>query len=239
MDKNTLQTKGFLIWGICALFFLYEFFLRTVIGTYQHPLMYDLNLTSFQFSLLSTTIFLLIYGLMQIPVGLIVNNLGLKKSLTIGALCCTASSVGFSYSYSYEMAVVYRMIMGFGAAFGFISLLISVNDWMPHKYSAIFIGLSQFIGALGPIAAAGPLETLSNSTNIHWRSIFLYLGGIGAVLTILIFLFVENNQEKAGKFLILQKQEKISTSIFRLFARIQPWYIAFLSASLYFTIEYL
>ena len=145
MIDNQFKAKGFLVWGICALFFLYEFLLRTVIGTYQHPVMQDLNLTSFQFSLLSTTIFFLIYGAMQIPAGLIVDKIGLKKALIIATLTCTISSVGFAYSQSYPMAIFYRMVMGFGASFGFICLLISVHDWMPHKYSAIFIGLSQLV----------------------------------------------------------------------------------------------
>ncbi len=239
MDDNKLQIKGFVVWIICALFFLYEFFLRTVIGTYQHPIMHDLELTSFQFSLLSTTIFLLIYGIMQIPAGLIVDNIGLKKSLIIGAVFCSVSSIGFAHSYNYPLALVYRMLMGFGASFGFICLLVSVHDWMPHKYSAIFIGISQFIGTLGPMLATGPLETLANSSNTDWRFIFLLLGGLGVILIILIFFLVENNRQKTGDYIILYKPEKIFTSILRLFSRAQPWYIAFLCASLYFTIEYL
>lgn len=239
MIDNKLQTKGFIVWGICALFFLYEFFLRTVVGSYQHQLMQDLNLTSFQFSLLSTTIFLLIYGMMQIPAGIIVDNIGLKKSLIIAVICCLVSSLGFAYSYNYYMALTCRMLMGFGASFGFICLLISVHDWMPHKYSAIFIGLSQFIGTLGPMAAAGPLETLSSSSDISWRFIFTLLSGIGAILTILIFLFVENNNQKAGEYVILYKPEKVTTVISRLFSRIQPWYIALMCTGLYFSIEYL
>ena len=172
MGENKLQAKGFLVWGICALFFLYEFFLRTVIGTYQHPLMHDLGLTSFQFSVLSTTIFLLIYGCMQIPAGLIVDNIGLKKSLLIGAVCCTVSSIGFAYADSYAVAIIYRMLMGFGASFGFICLLISVHDWMPHKYSAIFIGLSQFIGTLGSdgtVQLDPPVAPRMHST--QWASV--------------------------------------------------------------------
>lgn len=239
MIDNQLKAKGFLVWGICALFFLYEFLLRTVIGTYQHPVMQDLNLTTFQFSLLSTTIFFVIYGAMQIPAGIIVDNIGLKKSLIIASLICTISSIGFAYSYSYPLAIVYRMLMGFGASFGFICLLISVHDWMPHKYSAIFIGLSQFIGTLGPMAAAGPLDSMSESMSINWRFVFLCLGGAGLILTILIVLFVENNKQKSGKYTILNKPEKILTSILKLFSRIQPLYIALLSASLYFTVEYL
>lgn len=238
MANNKFKAKGFLVWGICALFFLYEFFLRTVIGAYQHPIMQDLSLTSFQFSLLSTTIFLLIYCMMQIPVGIIVDNIGLKKALIIGTLICTISSIGFAYSSSYPIAVFYRMLMGLGASFGFICLLISIYEWMPHRYSAVFIGLSQFIGTLGPMFAAGPLDTMSESMDMNWRFIFLCLGGMGGALMILIFLFVESHQQSSGEYIILHRPEKISTSILRLFYRIQPWYIAVFSASLYFTVEY-
>lgn len=239
MNDNTIQAKGFLVWGICALFFLYEFFLRTVLGTYQSPLMQDLELTSFQFSLLSTTIFLLIYGVMQIPVGLIVDNIGLKKSLLIGSVCCTAAAIGFAFSYNYSVAVICRLFMGFGASFGFVCMLISVHDWMPHKYSAVFMGISQFIGTLGPMMAAGPLENLSHSSDVHWRYVFLVIGAVGAGLVVLIFFFVENNRQQAGKYLILYKPENVSTALARLFTRIQPWYIALVSAGLYFSIEYL
>jgi len=239
LEDHPFRAKGFLVWGVCALFFLYEFFLRTVIGTYQPPLMQDLNLSSFQFSLLSTTIFFTIYGAMQIPVGLIIDHLGLKKSLIIGAMCCALSAIGFAYSYSYPVAIFFRLAMGFGASFGFIGLLVSVHEWMPHRHSALFIGLSQFIGTLGPMLAAGPLETLSHSANVSWRTIFLCLGIFGVGLTLLIALTVENNRRKAGKYTILQKPEKVSKSLQRLFSRTQPWVIAILSACLYFSIEYL
>ncbi len=239
MIDNSFKLKGFVVWGICAVFFLYEFLLRTVIGTFQHPIMNDLNLSSFQFSILSTTVFLLIYGLMQIPVGIIVDNIGLKKSMIFGCLACTLASFGFSMASSITVATIFRLFMGLGASFGFICLLISVNEWMPQKYIAIFIGLSQFIGTLGPMAAAGPLDSLSESGHVTWRSIFWLLGIFGACLTILIYLFVENNFSKAGNYLIISKPEKISTSIYRLFSRKEPIYIALLAACLYFSIEYL
>lgn len=239
MQGNQFRTKGFVVWGLCAIFFLYEFFLRTVTGTYQDAIMQDLQLTSFQFSLLSTTLFFIVYGIMQLPVGIIVNHIGLKKSIMIATLTCSIASVGFAYSYSYEAAIFYRGMMGFGAAFGFICLLMAVYDWMPHRYSAIFIGLSQLIGTLGPMTATGPLHTLSATMGVTWRQIFLYLGIFGVVLLVLAILFIENNQQKAGKYIILYKPESLSVSIKRLFTRTQPWFIAILSTSLYFTIEYL
>lgn len=239
MKNNTFKAKGFLVWGVCALFFLYEFFLRTVVGTFQSSITYDLGLTSFQFSLLSTTFFLLVYGFMQIPAGIILENIGLKRALLLAVSACTISTFGFAYASGYALAIFFRLLMGFGASFGFLCLLISVRDWMPHKYSGLFIGLSQFIGTLGPMVAAGPLDTLLHTTGVSWRLVFFYLAIIGCILTVLIFFYVENNKDTAGKFVVLHKPEKVSTLLKKLLSKWQPWYIGLLSAGLFFSIEYL
>ncbi|MFO8702451.1 hypothetical protein SC603_10180 [Legionella pneumophila serogroup 2] len=67
--ENKISLKGLSVWSICAIFFMYEFLLRTVVGTFQTQLMSDLNLTPMTFSLLSSTGYLVIYGVMQIPVS--------------------------------------------------------------------------------------------------------------------------------------------------------------------------
>jgi MFS family permease len=175
MEDRKDYIKGTIIWAICALFFLYEFFLRTVIGAYQFSIMNDLNITLFEFSILSSTAFLMIYGIMQIPVGIVVDNYGLKKSLLFACILCSLSSMTLSYSHSFSYAILSRIIMAIGAAFGLICLLIAVNDWLPSKYRGIFIGLSQFVGTLGPMFAAGPLEKISQNESGNWRNLFMIL----------------------------------------------------------------
>lgn len=239
ISNKTLTTRGLVIWAICALFFLYEFFLRTVIGTFQHPIMYDLELSSFKYSLLSSTVYLIIYSIMQIPVGLIVKFLGLKQSLLIGAIICSISAFGFAYASGYNSAIFFRFLMGFGSAFGFICLVVSVYEWLPEKNSAFFIGLSQFIGTIGPILAAGPLDEVSKMTNISWRTVFLILGCFGAFITVLVAFIVKQNQEKSQHYLILKRPESVKRNISRLFYRSQPWFIALFSACIYFSVEYL
>lgn len=231
--------RGFFIWGICALFFLYEFLLRTVMGTFQHPIMYDLELTTFKFSLLSTTMYLLIYGLMQIPVGLIVDRFGLKKSLMFAAFVCAVAVIGFGYTKSFPVAAIFRILMGLGSSFGFICLLIAVYDWMPSHNSGLLIGLSQFIGTLGPMVAAGPLEAVAHDSTVHWRTVFLLLGLVGFALVVLIALCVKNNQSKEGDYVILHRPDSAKGNIKKLIARFQPWSIALFSACVYFSLEYL
>ena len=236
--ENSFSLKGFLVWGLCAVFFVYEFSLRTIMGSYQSPLMEDLNLTAVQFSLLSTSIFLVIYAFMQIPVGIITNRIGLKKALVIGSGTCAFACIGFAYSNQYSAVVFFRIFMGLGASFGFICTLMSILDWMPHRYSAIFIGLSQFIGTIGPMLVAGPLETYTEAKGIHWRTVFIALGVIGIILLILVAFIVENNKEKQGQYTVLKKPQKASALVAHLFSRKQPWFIAILCVSLYFTLEY-
>ena len=239
LKKTQFTIKGFVVWGVCALFFMYEFFLRASLGTFQHPLMQDLHLSTFEYSLLSSTLFFIMYGIMQIPVGLLIDRIGLKQTLLMGAAVCALSSFAFSYSSSFLFAVIARMCMGLGASVGFLCLLVSVNEWMPHRHSALFIGLSQFIGTMGPMLGAGPLEDFTTAGHIAWQLVFKALGFIGVTLFLLVILFVENSHEKAEKYVILKRPEKITRSLSKLFSLPQAWYIALFSASIYVAIEYL
>ncbi|MFN7364503.1 MAG: MFS transporter [Alphaproteobacteria bacterium] len=237
INKFTLQ--GTLIWGVCAIFFLYEFLLRTVIGTFQHPIMYDLDISFVQFSLLSSTAYGLIYGAMQIPVGIIVDRVGLKKSLLIGAGVCSLSMLLFAYAQNYHLAFLFRIMTGFGSSFGFICLLVSVYEWLPTKNIALLIGVSQFIGTMGPMLAAGPMEKIAGEVSLSWRNIFVFLALFGIVLEVLIFFFVKNNSEKSKKIIILKRAGSIKKAITNLFKKSQPWIIGLFSALVYSSIEYL
>lgn len=230
---------GFIVWILCAVYYLYELFLRTVIGTFQPPIMYDLKLTTFKFSLLSSTTYLLIYAAMQIPVGYIVDNLGLKKSVFLGVVLCSIASIGFSFANDYTTAIFFRLLTGVGSAFGFICLLVAVYDWMPRRNLALFMGLSQFIGVMGPMIAAGPLNNMSEVSNIDWRTVFLWSGLFGVILAFSVLYFVKNNNETSGSYMILYRPQPASSGIMTQILRWQPWFIATYSATIYFAVEYL
>jgi MFS family permease len=238
-QEQKVSLVGLLVWAVCALFFTYEFLLRTVLGTFQHPIMYDLHLTPFSFAILSTTAYMAIYGIMQIPIGFFVEKYGIKKSLFIAAIICGMSVIGFALTQEFKIALLFRMLMGLGSSFGFICLLLAVYDWMPGKNIGLMIGLSQLIGTMGPMLAAGPLNSLALDSNTPWQSIFLGLGFFGLGLTILILLFVKNNPNIIAKFKIIEKSSSVTSDLTKLLSQKQVWLIAIYSALIYFTIEYL
>lgn len=240
ITSNNLSKKGLFIWVICAIFFTYEFMLRTVLGTFENALTHDLHLSLVTFAILSSSVYQFIYGAMQIPVGIIVDKFGLKKSLVLALICCTFSVLGFGMAEQFSTAFIFRFAMGFGSSFGFIGLLVAVYEWLPRSKIGLFIGLSQLIGTLGPMVAAGPLNALADSDyDITWRAIFFGLAFFGLILTVLIFFFVENNKSKNNSFQLLKRPMSIQQTLSKLIFQPQVWYIAIYSACIYFTIEYL
>jgi MFS family permease len=131
------------------------------------------------------------------------------------------------------------MLSGLGSAFSFICLLVVVYEWLPRRYLALFIGLSQLVGTMGPILAAGPVNELAERGNIDWRLIFLYLGFCGLLLTFLILRFVKSMNVSPGGVHVLKVPQSMSQTIFYIFKQKQLWALALYCVSIYFTLEYL
>ncbi|WP_150463916.1 MFS transporter [Francisella sp. XLW-1] len=241
--NNKLSFLAITIWLTCAVFFMYEFLLRTILGTFEHQIISDLDLSILTFSILSSTAYQLTYGIMQIPVGIITDKLGLKKALTLAILVCALGVGLFALSSSFAAALIYRIMIGFGASFGFLCLLIAVYDWLPHKHIGLFIGLSQFIGVLGPMVAAGPLESLSQAGGVDWRYVFIALAIIGVILAGVTIVLVKNNDQSGdsskNRFIILNTPTSVMKEIQSIFSNKQIWLIAVFSATTYLAIEYL
>lgn len=201
--------------------------------------MLELGLSSLQFSILSSTIFVLVYGVMQIPAGLIIQRFGLKKTLGFACTLCTLSCFSFTFVHDYYFALFCRVLMALGASFGFIGLLVAIREWLSLRYTTFFIGLSQFIGTLGPIAAAAPLQFLMLETGLSWRALFGILGILGVLLTLPMLLIVDNKVSgtRARTFGALSPQGE--SLLWGVLKQGQPWFIAFVSAALYFSLEYL
>jgi len=224
---------GTFIWGIAAVFFLYEFFLRTFLGALEPQIMQSLHLNAATFSILGSAYYLT-YGIMQIPVGIIVDRLGVKLTMTIATLICGASAALFAASNGFAMGLGSRMLMGFGSSFAFIALLVIAREWFPRKNFGLFAGLSQFIGTLGPILAGGPLVLLLKEEHLDWRQFIGSLAFLAVGLSVLSFLFVRIPKGSgADAMQFLKPMMSLKEQIKRLMTNGQAWSVAVYSALIY------
>jgi len=240
LDKQqSFSFLGISIWGIAVLFFLYEFFLRVFIGTLADQIIPALGLTAATFSLIGAG-YHVTYGLMQIPVGLLVDRFGVKWILAFAVLTCSLSVFLFSMSNGVVSALLSRLLMGFGSSFAFVCLLMIISTWFNRKNFAFIVGLSQFIATLGPLLAGGPLVNLLVQSNGNWRLLLNKIGLAGLVLFVSVLLVVKSNANRSfDKLVILKPRISISAILRQLVTSSQVWFIAFYSAAVYVPISVL
>ena len=231
-----IKAIGIFIWSIAATFFLYEFFLRTFVGSIAHQLIHDLHLNIAQFTLIGSAYYLA-YGLMQMPVGILADKFGVKKIMVFSTLTCALATFLFAHSHSFTEALLGRFFMGFGSSFAFVCLLVIASNWFPRRFFGFFAGASQLIGTMGPVLAGGPLISWLIDSHINWRFALSGIGAFGVVLSLLTLFFVKN-KPRGGKdtLLFLSKNEPILTRLKRLFKTKQAWAVAIYSASVYVSI---
>ncbi|MBA3661913.1 MAG: MFS transporter [Gammaproteobacteria bacterium] len=232
-EDKKVTTLGVLIWILASLFFLYEFFLRTFIGTVANQVMNDLTLTVGTFAWV-TSAYYFSYAAMQIPVGILLDKFGVRKILIFATSVCAFSSFCFAHSSNFPLAFLSRLIMGFGSAFGFICLLVVASNWFPRRYTGVVSGTSQFIGTLGPILAGGPMVTLLMATSLSWQRLMDMIGLMGFALAF-IMLFVIKNKNRDGKSITiyLQRERPILHYLKTLSKNPQVWFIAAYSGMIY------
>ncbi|KKL20276.1 hypothetical protein LCGC14_2457090 [marine sediment metagenome] len=75
------------IWGLCAIFYFYEFVLRVSPSVMVDDLMNSFGITASAVGLL-TSFYIYSYAPMQVPVGMLMDHFGVKKVLSIASLVC-------------------------------------------------------------------------------------------------------------------------------------------------------
>ncbi|NEB92942.1 MFS transporter [Streptomyces bauhiniae] len=136
---------------------------------------------------------LLVYAGMQIPVGLLVDRLGTKKVLCLGAVLFTAGQLGFAFSPSYGTALASRALLGCGDAMTFISVLRLGTRWFPVRRGPFVAQLAGLVGMAGNLVSTLVLARLLHG--LGWTPAFAGSAVAGVVVLVLTLLFLKDHPE--------------------------------------------
>lgn len=133
---------------------------------------------------------LAVYGLMQIPVGLLLDRFGSRPVMVAGMLIMTVGQLVMAFAPNVGIAIVARMILGAGDAAIFPGVLRLVAIWFPAQRGPLMAQLTGIVGQLGQLVALLPLPVLLHSTS--WSVAFGSLAGLSALFTVLVLMLVRN-----------------------------------------------
>jgi len=178
-----------LIWGLLALFYLYELMLRSSPGVMTNDLMAQYHIGSVKLGLLSSAWYYP-YVLLQIPCGMILDAFGVRWVITISACLSSLGIFLFSQGSSFSEALLARSLLGAGSACVFISCLKVASEWFAKENFGKVCGFTNIMGTVGGLCAGYPLALVISK--IGWQNACFYASCVGVALTVLIFFVVHD-----------------------------------------------
>jgi sugar phosphate permease len=136
------------------------------------------------------------YTVMQIPVGVMADTLGIRKIVAIGAALAGLGSLMFGMADTLIVATAGRVLIGLGVSAMFISLMKLNSVWFHDRHYGTVGGMSLMLGNMGSVLAATPLVWAVTHTS--WRNVFTAVGIFSLVLSVLVWLLVRNHPGEAG-----------------------------------------
>lgn len=190
---------GLVIFSTLSILYFFSIFHRVGTASIATNLTTDFNTDNSVLGLMSGMYFYS-YAAAQIPVGIMLDKIGTRKTITILGIIASLGNLIFSLSPTISILAIGRGFIGFGVGGFYISALKALAlRFNPNRYATL-TGILTSIGHLGGVVASSPLALLALS--MGWREAFL-------IVFILMFIFVavawfatkdsENKQPKSKR----------------------------------------
>ena len=239
-DEKKLKTIEIVSMLIMALAFFFVQFHRNTPGVMRTELIEAFGMRSTSFGLFSSMYFYP-YMLAQIPVGMLLDSIGVRKTVGLGSGFAAIGALLFGVSNSYVLACIGRLFIGVGVAAPVIGTQKFLINWVGSKKSASYYGVFSFIGKLGGMFAQLPLAWLLSQFN--WRVVFFFCASISAIIAVLCLLVARDSAEEARSAEKLQIKntsnktiKELLQEIIKVFCNKYMWFafvVMFLQQGLY------
>ncbi|WP_420795404.1 MFS transporter [Legionella drozanskii] len=189
---------AWLICGLGAVYYSYEYFLRISPSVMEHALRDHFNLSATSFGLLSA-FYYYAYVPLQIPVGVLLDRYGPRLLITIACLICVVGTFIFAGTTVFWVAAVGRFLVGFGSAFAFVGVLKLATIWLPENKLAMVAGLAAALGTIGAMIGDNLLGSLVLS--IGWRQTVNLTAYFGLGLAVVLWFGIrdkKSHQRRSG-----------------------------------------
>lgn len=175
-----------------AFAYLLAYLLRVVNAVAGAPLSEELALSASALGLL-TSVYFFGFALCQVPLGVVMDRYGARR-VEGSLLVLAAAGCGlFAVASDYGELVTGRILMGVGASMCLMAPFTAYRRWFPPERLPLVVGLHMTFGAAGSALGGGPAEAVIAA--FDWRTLFLMLGALVLVASMMILFVVPKRNE--------------------------------------------
>lgn len=196
--------------AILALSFLLVNIYRLSTGVITEQLMVAFRATATELGTLHASFFL-VYAVMQIPTGVLVDRVGPRYTATAGTAVMNVGALWFTVAGSYHAALGARFLIGLGGSVIFVSMLRFAASWFTAQEFNTVNGICFGVGGIGGILATTPFALAVDAAG--WQRTIQILALLGLIITVGIAVFVRDTPNRAGFEAIGQGDDGPSLSI--------------------------
>ncbi len=200
-SNNTFSNKWtkWTVWGVATLFYVYQYILRVMPNIMLNDIMNRFNMNEGTFGQF-TGIYYIGYSLVHIPVGMIFDRFGPKKTMTLCILLNILGMLPLIYSTSQNLSIFGRLLIGIGSSGAALGLFRVIRLMFDENKFSRMLSISVTTGLLGAIYGGAPVNFLCDE--IGYQATIKIIIFIGLVLAIISFFLVPNitNKSKSSVF---------------------------------------
>ncbi len=149
-------------------------------------IMEDLNLSIEQWGWVLSA-FIVSYGLLQIPLGVLGDKYGQRKILSLIVLWWSVFTALTGFAGGFASLIIIRFAFGIGEAGAYPCMTGSVGRWFPKTETGKAQGFIWAASRLG--GALTPFIVIPVILNFGWKAAFYILGAIGIVWVVVWYIW--------------------------------------------------
>ncbi len=189
------RRRRWILWGTLAAAFLFVNVYRLSTAVIADDLMGAFRITGTQLGMLHA-VFFVVYAIMQIPTGVLVDRVGPRWTAACGAVIMNVGAIWFGLAQGFGAGIAARFLVGLGGSVIFISMLRFTANWYRPREFVAMNGVCFAVGGLGGILATTPFAVMVDG--LGWRTAMIGLGAGGLVVAMMIGGFVRDTVQQTS-----------------------------------------
>jgi predicted MFS family arabinose efflux permease len=181
------KITGRLIAGVILPFacgYLMSYLFRTVNSVIAPDLIAELNLDEAGLGLI-TSAYLYAFTLFQLPLGLLLDRYGPRRTHAVLLTIAAFGSLLFAMGPDPLTLTLARAVIGIGLSGGLMAAFKANALWLPSARVPLANSIVVAFGGLGVFAATGPSDWMASQ--FGWRSLFYLLAAVTLLTAILVY----------------------------------------------------
>ncbi len=205
--------RAWVIYGVVSFAYIVAFMQRSSLGIAAVEATERFGVAATALSALAV-VQLAVYAGLQIPVGVMLDRVGPKFLLMVGASLMVSGQIILALSPNLGIAIVGRVLVGAGDAMTFISAIRLLASWFSGRQLTFVSQIFGTLGQFGQLLSAFPLSFALQ--NFGWTPTYLSAAALSVIAVVALTVVVSNSPVSTGLIAVKAPRQSWGSSLHHL-----------------------